>query len=51
MINPQNLTPDLIASDLYCGPNDPVGWILELDAVTGAVLDFNPGITCVVCVN
>jgi hypothetical protein len=50
LIDPSNLTPELTASDAYCGPDARAGFTLIFDDVTGELLEAWPGVDgCIVC--
>jgi len=43
----QNYWPDIAGADCWC--DDVAGFELEVDANTGEILEYRPGINCVVC--
>lgn len=50
LIAEENLTPELMASNVYCGSDVRAGFSLTFDNVTGELLYGSPGVDgCVVC--
>lgn len=47
-IDPANYWPTINRSDCFC-PERGAGFEARIDASTGAVLDYTPGLDCVVC--
>ncbi len=47
LIGPDNYWPDIEQADCYC--NDIAGFDIEVDATTGELLEWVPGVLCVVC--
>ncbi|MCC6337265.1 MAG: hypothetical protein IT380_25130 [Myxococcales bacterium] len=46
-VAPENVTPTLRVSDAWCPPL--AGFALSFDALSGALVSFQPGLDCVVC--
>jgi len=44
---PSSYFDDIERSDIMC--DGKAGYMLEVDAVTGGIIRYNPGINCVVC--
>jgi len=47
VIDPGNYTADLLASNANCAGS--IGFELTIDAVTGQILSYVPGLGCTVC--